>query len=94
MKKFLASKKAKAMITGLIANLIVGALTIIFKKELPPEIVEAILQIVAWGVVAIPTIFIGGQAYADGKSGGITSSTPPLYDRFGNVVELPKTIKE
>ncbi len=77
MKKFLASKKVKAMIVGLIINTIVAILTAAFHREIPPNVVDGIAQIVTFFYGAIPSAYMAGQAYADGKSGGATSSTPP-----------------
>ncbi len=73
MRKLFGSKKGSAMIVGIVTPIIV----LMGQKFGLSE--EMAMKIAGW-IVQIASIYIGGQALADGFSGGATSSSPSVFD--------------
>jgi hypothetical protein len=72
--KLLKHKKSQMTIVGMVANLLIGALTMILGDDLPPEVRASILEIVAWAMLALPAVFAASQGVSDGLSNGATAT--------------------
>lgn len=88
---WLNSKKVRVSLAAVAGTLIVALLGM-FGIETTPEMKLKIVEIAMALIVAAGGIYTLAQGYADGKSGGITSSSPtvapePNADVFKAIIE-------